>query len=157
MRLPRLQFTVRRMMLAVAFAGGVFEVVLVKGRRELFNRRVADCLRWERCLGDAADHWKSKWDDERNLAEYAKERGLHDSASDWVRVAEEYRSLWLTARGRFEHATEVRRCWERVAAHPWESPPTELPHPEQTCGQFGSPTSLVGWAPPTDPWPVPRG
>jgi hypothetical protein len=105
MRLPRVRFTVSRLMVAIAVLASLFGGLQLRQRAEFYRRQAAICALFEE---------QSTW--------YANELGNHPDLTIEERQEDERGNL-LEAR----HFAALKVIYARVASHPWESLPSETP------------------------------
>ena len=133
MRLPRLRFTLRRMMVGVALAA----VLIISARaiwvwterrpgylrQSLFEKGREKSLRGA-AAAEAAEELKYRED-----AAYGRSKGAHDYASDLDRFADRHRDSSAEVTRRAEEAAERSMKWERAYRLPWATPPPDRPPP----------------------------
>ena len=121
MRLPRVRFSVRRIMIAVAVAAVGLSVLLT-------CRRHAEYRRWF----DAYDHdsnfiRKTIWLNEQRV-EVLRRRGMRDprEAAEAVAITEDLRKVRRTA----EQLEQLRQKYETAMWRPWSLLEPDTPPPE---------------------------
>jgi len=110
MRMPRVRFTVRRMMIAVAVAALILYVENLRRRHVTFQRRATINASYARQFREAFE--------KRSLNVFAFQHGPVFAATPTLRFK------WA------EYHENLSRKYERAASHPWETVPADPPPPE---------------------------
>jgi hypothetical protein len=121
MRLTRVRFTVRRIMIAVAVAAVGLSVLLT-------CRRHAEYRRWfDVCNHDSKFIRKTIWLNEQRV-EVLTRRGVRDphAAAEAAAITEDLRKVRRTA----EHLEQLRQKYESAMWRPWSLLEPDPPPPE---------------------------
>jgi hypothetical protein len=128
MRVPRVQFTVRRMMFAVAVVA-ILLFTLVAGTR--MHRKRAFCLRQAAVAALTEANWKARHGRTAALLASCEDQRSSGNPAEAIEQAihslrAELSPLSLKA----EYYARVRRNWEYAAAHPWFPVEPNPPEPK---------------------------